>query len=47
MKKEGWGGGGSRVIKSVNGTGDIMVLKASGKMVSCAIGPGLPKNSRK
>ncbi|KAL4227974.1 Unconventional myosin-If [Mactra antiquata] len=46
VKKEGWGGGGSRMIKFVRGQGDIPVLKISGKTLTLSIGSGLPKDSR-
>ncbi|WAQ98849.1 MYO1E-like protein [Mya arenaria] len=46
VKKEGWGGGGSRMIKFQRGSGDVPVLKASGKNLVVSIGPGLPKDSR-
>lgn len=47
MKKEGWGGGGSRQVRFVRGQGDIAQLKASGKVLTVSIGPGLPKDSSK
>ncbi|XP_060576801.1 unconventional myosin-Ie-like isoform X2 [Ruditapes philippinarum] len=46
VKKEGWGGGGSRMIKFVRGQGDQAVLKISGKTLTVSIGNGLPKDSR-
>ena len=46
MKKEGWGGGGTRVLKFQQGQSDLMMLKSSGKMATVSIGPGLPKDSR-
>ncbi|KAK3585324.1 hypothetical protein CHS0354_040273 [Potamilus streckersoni] len=46
VKKEGWGGGGSRLIKFVRGQGKLAILKVSGKTLTVSIGPGLPKNSR-
>lgn len=47
MKKEGWGGGGTRTIKfSAAGVGDIAQLKPTNKMLTIAIGQGLPKESR-
>ena len=45
MKKEGWGGGGSRLIKFTRGQGDIAQLKPSGKTLTVLIGGGLPKDS--
>ena len=47
VKKEGWGGGGTRQIKFVRGTGDIPMLKPSGKSLTVSIGSGLPKDSSK
>lgn len=46
VKKEGWGGGGSRLIKFARGQGDQAVLKVSGKTLTVSIGSGLPKDSR-
>ncbi|XP_046402866.1 unconventional myosin-Ie-like [Ischnura elegans] len=46
VKKEGWGGGGIRIIKFVNGIGDKATLKASGKVLTVSIGSGLPNTSR-
>ena len=37
--------GGTRVLKFVGSSGDIAQLKASGKTLTVAIGPGLPKNT--
>ena len=45
VKKEGWGGGGSRMIKFTRGQGDIPVFKVSGKTLTIAVGTGLPKDS--
>lgn len=46
MKKEGWGGGGTRQVKFVSaGMSDVAVLKPSGKVLTVTIGPGLPSNS--
>ena len=47
VKKEGWGGGGSRQIVFSRGSGDLPVMKPSGKALNVSIGPGLPKESRK
>ena len=47
VKKEGWGGGGSRMIKFVRGQGDVPILKPSGKTLTVTIGSGLPKDSSK
>ena len=45
MKKEGWGGGGNRVLKFTQGSGDVMTVKGSGKTLGVSIGPGLPKST--
>lgn len=45
VKKEGWGGGGSRMIKFARGQGDVPVLKVSGKTLTVSVGSGLPKDS--
>jgi hypothetical protein len=45
VKKEGFGGGGTKILKFVSGPSDEMQLKASGKVLTVAIRPGLPKNS--
>ena len=45
MKKEGWGGGGSRTVKFTHGQGEIRQLKVSGKQMVVSIGQGLPVNS--
>ena len=45
MKKEGWGGGGTRQIVFNRGAGDLPQLKPSGKSLAVSVGPGLPKNS--
>ena len=48
VKKEGFGGGGSRQIKFVkSAVGDFPVLKPSGKTLIVSIGEGLPSNTRK
>ncbi|GFN82452.1 hypothetical protein PoB_000895800 [Plakobranchus ocellatus] len=46
VKKEGWGGGGTRQVRFVRGNGDIAELKPSSKTLTISIGPGLPKTSR-
>ncbi|KAF7644322.1 hypothetical protein LDENG_00224140, partial [Lucifuga dentata] len=49
VKKGGWGpfsSAGSRQIQFQVCQGDEVVLKPSGKVLTVAIGPGLPKNSR-
>uniref|UniRef100_A0AAQ4RM51 Osteoclast-stimulating factor 1 n=1 Tax=Gasterosteus aculeatus aculeatus TaxID=481459 RepID=A0AAQ4RM51_GASAC len=47
VKKEGWGGGGSRVVVFQRGQGDVAELKAGGKTLSITVGDGLPKSSSK
>nr|XP_003230541.2 PREDICTED: unconventional myosin-If [Anolis carolinensis] len=46
VKKEGWGGGGTRMVNFVSGQGGTAVLKAGGKTLTVSIGSGLPKNSK-
>lgn len=46
VKKEGWGGGGTRSLNFTTGGSDIPVLKPSGKTLNVSIGPGLPKDTR-
>ncbi|OXU30861.1 hypothetical protein TSAR_001331, partial [Trichomalopsis sarcophagae] len=47
VKKEGWGGGGTRQVKFVQaGYGDKEVLNSSGKILTVSIGPGLPVTSK-
>uniref|UniRef100_A0A672JMX7 Osteoclast-stimulating factor 1 n=1 Tax=Salarias fasciatus TaxID=181472 RepID=A0A672JMX7_SALFA len=45
VKKEGWGGGGSRVLVFQRGQGDLAQLKPGGKTLTVTIGDGLPKSS--
>jgi len=46
VKKEGWGGGGTRQVKfELAGISDMALLKPSGKVLTVTIGPGLPSNS--
>lgn len=45
VKKEGWGGGGSRLIVFSRGATDLPQLKPSGKSLNVSIGAGLPKDS--
>uniref|UniRef100_A0A3Q3KII3 Osteoclast-stimulating factor 1 n=1 Tax=Monopterus albus TaxID=43700 RepID=A0A3Q3KII3_MONAL len=45
VKKEGWGGGGSRVVVFQRGQGDLAQLKPGGKTLSITVGDGLPKSS--
>ncbi|KAL0134329.1 hypothetical protein PUN28_001256 [Cardiocondyla obscurior] len=47
VKKEGWGGGGTRHVKFIQTVyGDKEILKMSGKMLSVSIGPGLLNTSK-
>ncbi|XP_051930286.1 unconventional myosin-If isoform X1 [Hippocampus zosterae] len=46
VKKEGWGGGSSRVVMFQNGIGDQAQLKPTGKTLTITIGNGLPKSSK-
>ncbi|NXL85140.1 MYO1F protein, partial [Alectura lathami] len=46
VKKEGWGGGGTRNVTFARGQGDVAVLKAGGKTLTVSIGDGLPRNSK-
>nr|XP_033811648.1 LOW QUALITY PROTEIN: unconventional myosin-If [Geotrypetes seraphini] len=46
VKKEGWGGGGTRGVMFTRGQGDIAVLKPGGKTLTISIGDGLPKTSK-
>ena len=45
VKKEGFGGGGSRMLQFHQGQGDCSLLKPSGKTLNVTIGPGLPSNT--
>uniref|UniRef100_A0A3P8WP09 Myosin IF n=1 Tax=Cynoglossus semilaevis TaxID=244447 RepID=A0A3P8WP09_CYNSE len=45
VKKEGWGGGGCRVVVFQRGQGDLAELKPGGKTLAITIGDGLPKSS--
>ncbi|XP_040273711.1 unconventional myosin-If isoform X3 [Bufo bufo] len=46
VKKEGWGGGGTRTITFLRGQGDISQLKPGAKTLTISVGDGLPKNSK-
>ncbi|XP_061594762.1 unconventional myosin-If [Cololabis saira] len=46
VKKEGWGGGSSRVVAFQRGDGDLAQVKPAGKTLTVAIGDGLPKSSK-
>uniref|UniRef100_A0A8C4F0N4 Osteoclast-stimulating factor 1 n=1 Tax=Dicentrarchus labrax TaxID=13489 RepID=A0A8C4F0N4_DICLA len=45
VKKEGWGGGGTRVVVFQRGQGDLAQLKPGGKTLTITVGDGLPKSS--
>ena len=45
MKKEGFGGGGSRMLQFHQGQGEVPLLKSSGKTLNISIGPGLPSST--
>ncbi|KAF4110087.1 unconventional myosin-If [Onychostoma macrolepis] len=46
VKKEGWGGGGMRVVVFQRGQTDLAVIKPGGKTLTISIGDGLPKTSK-
>ncbi|XP_052558655.1 unconventional myosin-If isoform X1 [Tympanuchus pallidicinctus] len=46
VKKEGWGGGGTRTVTFTRGQSDVAVLKAGGKTLTVSIADGLPRNSK-
>ncbi|XP_068688023.1 unconventional myosin-Ie-like isoform X1 [Montipora foliosa] len=46
VKKEGWGGGGTRILNFTSGDSDFPLLKPSGKTLNVSIGRGLPKDTR-
>uniref|UniRef100_A0A8C5R4E2 Myosin IE n=1 Tax=Leptobrachium leishanense TaxID=445787 RepID=A0A8C5R4E2_9ANUR len=49
VKKEGWtpwGSAGTRQVQFQSGTGNVALLKLSGKVLVVSIGGGLPANSR-
>ncbi|ELK31068.1 Myosin-If [Myotis davidii] len=45
VKKEGWGGGGTRSVTFSRGSGDVAALKPSGRALTVSVGDGLPKSS--
>ncbi len=45
VKKEGFGGGGSRMLQFHQGQGDVSLLKPSGRTLHVTIGPGLPSST--
>ncbi|XP_031430182.1 unconventional myosin-If [Clupea harengus] len=46
VKKEGWGGGGTRTLVFQRGQGDLSQTKPGGKTLTITIGEGLPKTSK-
>uniref|UniRef100_G3T7I8 Myosin IF n=1 Tax=Loxodonta africana TaxID=9785 RepID=G3T7I8_LOXAF len=46
VKKEGWGGGGTRSVTFSRGSGDVAILKAGGRALTVSVGDGLPKSSK-
>lgn len=47
VKKEGWGGGGTRTLTFSPGDSDFPALKPSGKTLNVSIARGLPKDTSK
>uniref|UniRef100_A0A8B9K3R2 Osteoclast-stimulating factor 1 n=1 Tax=Astyanax mexicanus TaxID=7994 RepID=A0A8B9K3R2_ASTMX len=45
LKKEGWGGGGTRTLMFQRGQGDTVQVKPGGKTLTISIGDGMPKTS--
>lgn len=45
VKKEGWGGGGTRTLSFSPGDADFPMLKPAGKTLNISIGQGLPKDT--
>lgn len=46
MKKEGWGGGGTRQVKFTESqTGEKEILKPSGKILNVSVSTGLPSTT--
>ncbi|KAL4634760.1 unconventional myosin-If-like [Arapaima gigas] len=46
VKKEGWGGGSSRIVVFQRGQGDLAHIKPGGKTLNVSVGDGLPKTSK-
>ncbi|KAL5481739.1 hypothetical protein EMCRGX_G021967 [Ephydatia muelleri] len=46
VKKEGFGGGGTRIIQFSQGQGEAAVMKVSGKTLQISIGAGLPASTK-
>ena len=47
VKKEGWGGGGTRTLTFSAGDSDFPALKPAGKTLNVSIARGLPKDTSK
>jgi len=47
VKKEGWGGGGTRTLTFAPGDSDFPALKPAGKTLNVSIARGLPKDTSK
>lgn len=47
VKKEGFGGGGTKQVKVMNGQDDRPICKIAGKVMTVCIAAGLPKESSK
>ena len=47
VKKEGWGGGGTRTLTFSAGDSDFPLLKPAGKTLNVSIARGLPKDTSK
>lgn len=45
VKKEGWGGGGTRMVVFQRGQTETTVIKPAGKTLTVSVGDGLPKTS--
>lgn len=45
VKKEGWGGGGTRMVVFQRGQTEAAVIKPAGKTLTVSVGDGLPKTS--
>ncbi|XDV49199.1 hypothetical protein PO909_018495 [Leuciscus waleckii] len=46
VKKEGWGGGGTRIVAFQRGQTETTVIKPAGKTLTVSVGDGLPKTSK-
>lgn len=47
VKKEGWGGGGTRTLTFSAGDFDFPIIKPGGKTLNVSIARGLPKDTSK